>query len=152
MLRRSVCLGCAGHLAQGSSRRAFSTVGRPDPVSNIRIVRYDCDPRQPLSKSRLEARRLQATKEWHRYWTRHNTTYESALQELKDKYEPGSIPSDELSDFYKRQLEQSLPAHKAFNRWWLRENFSMLFESVRIRLGLTRLSRQEPGFFGDGER
>lgn len=111
-------------------------MSRPDPVSNIRTIRYDISPGQPLARTRLEARRLAATVRWHDYWSAHNEAYDARLQALRDRHAPGKVPSRELSDFYKQELDGARSRHRQFNSWWMRENFGMLLESIKVALGL----------------
>lgn len=127
----------------------FSTVGRPDPVSNIRMVRYHVDPKQSLRRCQLEARRLRATAKWHDFWTKHNADYNSKLENLKAKYaDCDEIPSAEMSNFYAMHLANTRANHKEFNSWWIRENFYLLFAGARCWVLEKVQSGGQPGFFG----
>lgn len=130
------------------SLRIISTVSKPHPISNIRSVRYQIDPRQSLDRCRLEARRSQATVAWHEFWKNHNSTYNEKLQELKDRHLDGDIPSDEMSKFYAKHLNDTRQDHRAFNRWWIKENFALLWTGTKCWLHERVPDRKEPGFFG----
>lgn len=131
----------------------FSTATKPDPVSNIRTVRYRVDPRHSLRRCQLEARRLQATVKWNEFWTKHNTEYNNKLELLKATYANlEEIPSEEMSRFYASHLNETRGNHKAFNAWWIKENFALLFGGIEcwFHERLPASERNETGFF-DGK-
>jgi len=126
----------------------FSTVTLPHKISNVKTIRYNFDPRQSLVRCQVESRRLRATKVWHEFWQQHNTDYTSKLETLKSKHAAGVMPSNEMSRFYLEHLESTREKHREFNRWWIRENFSLLLAGVRCWFLERVPERSEPGFFG----
>ena len=128
---------------------SFALVTRPDPISNIRVVRYRVNPSQSLARCQAEARRLRATKRWHEFWTAHNTEYNAKYESLVGRYgHKDEIPSRELNKFYKDHLEAHRERHREFNRWWLRENFTLLWLHMRCWfIEHDPRRRYESGFF-----
>lgn len=126
----------------------FSTITKPDSLSNIRTVRYRIEPGHSLARCQVEVRRLQATIKWNDFWSQHNSEYNTKLQLLKTKYDKQEIPSAEMSKFYSDHLESTRANHHSFNKWWIKENFALLLASMRARVVEQTSSKREPGFFG----
>lgn len=131
------------------STRNFSTVSKPNPISNIRTVRYEVDPKHSLTRCQLEVRRLQATLVWNEFWTKHNAEYNARLADLKARHEQsGEVPSKDMSAFYRDHLNATRANHRDFNKWWIKENFALLFAGARCWVSERLPERKEPGFFG----
>lgn len=126
----------------------ISTASKPDPISNIRVVRYQVDPRQSLARCRLESRRLAATKLWNEFWTNHNRQYNQKLKTLQESFAEQDIPSEQMDIFYANHLAEHRDSHREFNRWWIKENFSLMLASTKCWFSESFRDIREPGFFG----
>lgn len=135
----------------------FSSVTRPDILSNIRTVHYTLSASRSLARNQLEARRLRATALCHTFWAEHNADYNGKLQMLQSRHEKEDgtieIPSEEMSAFYAQHLKSTRAKHKEFNRWWIMENFRLLSGGLKcwiIEQTPKRL-RRESGYFSRHE-
>ena len=82
---------------------------------------------------------------WHEFWSEHNADYNRKLSALKGLHD--EVPTSEMSKFYADHLASTRDKHKEFNRWWIRENFALLYGHARCWC-LELVRRREPGFFG----
>ncbi|KAG5868106.1 hypothetical protein JTB14_034636 [Gonioctena quinquepunctata] len=98
-------------------------IGPPDPISNLRpIIR-----KRLISETALQTRlrNLQdATQEWnHKFWTEHNKKFKKEQQSYIDSYlrgfEKRQLTADEMSEFYKKFLDENLSEHIKYNGKWI---------------------------------
>lgn len=59
----------------------------------------------------------------------------------KESGEDRQLTADEMSDFYKKFLDQNWETHLNYNMEWYKRNFSLLYLAFRVNLekSITRL-------------
>lgn len=110
-------------------------IGPPDPVSNIRPVRFQVHAEE-TDTERIFRQRQKETIEWnHAFWKKHNATFfkekEDFVETIKQTTgEKASI--EELSQFYRKFLNDNRAAHLKYNREWYKKNISLLWPAVQV--------------------
>ncbi|XP_066942824.1 COA8 family protein Y39B6A.34, mitochondrial [Macrobrachium rosenbergii] len=127
-------------------------VGPPDPLSNLRVIKYyvPSDETQLERKYRLAQ---QATHEFNqKFWADHNEKFKKMKAEfikmkLKEKYgdcekDKKMLSADEMSQFYKRFLDDHRLTHKQYNNEWYKRNIDNLVLAARVWLEQTLKTRR----------
>ncbi|KAK9880096.1 hypothetical protein WA026_008611 [Henosepilachna vigintioctopunctata] len=114
-------------------------IGPPDPISNLRpIIR-----RRFVSETKLqeELRQKQdATHQWNqKFWSIHNTKFIKEKQKFIDDQqkagqEKHQLTAEEMSEFYKRFLDENWKIHMDYNFQWYKKNFTLLFLALRVSI------------------
>ncbi|XP_023012321.1 cytochrome c oxidase assembly factor 8 [Leptinotarsa decemlineata] len=113
-------------------------IGPADPISNLRPI-----IRKHLANETILQRRLRnlqnETQEWnHLFWTEHNERFKKEQQTYIDLFLKGQIKrqltADEMSEFYKKFLDENLSSHMKYNREWYKRNFTLLILSLLVNL------------------
>ncbi|KAK8742311.1 hypothetical protein OTU49_001793 [Cherax quadricarinatus] len=117
-------------------------IGPPDPESNLRITKFYIPPNEtPLERQYRDARF--ETQEWNQtFWKDHNTKFKKLKEEfirvrLREKYgndtkDRKSLSADEMSEFYKKFLDDHQEVHKEYNREWYKKNANNLLLATRV--------------------
>ncbi|XP_045606601.2 cytochrome c oxidase assembly factor 8 [Procambarus clarkii] len=117
-------------------------VGPPDRQSNLRMTKFYIPPDEtPLERRHREERFK--TQEWnHRFWADHNTKFKKMKEEfirvrLKEKYgenteDQKTLSADEMSEFYKKFLDDHHLVHGQYNREWYKKNVNNLLIATRV--------------------
>ncbi|KAG2184500.1 hypothetical protein INT43_000409 [Umbelopsis isabellina] len=123
-------------------------IGTPDPVSNLRPVRYFI----PLDESpedkewRLHRQRVDDFNE--SFWSANNALFINAQADFEDQsrifYSIGSPPpvrargekvtAEALSVFYKDFLDKAYERQMAYNKQWWKENIGMLYPGAKAAM------------------
>ncbi|KAL3269819.1 hypothetical protein HHI36_008877 [Cryptolaemus montrouzieri] len=114
-------------------------IGPPDPVSNLRpIIR-----RRLVSETKLQEqlRQMQdATHHWNQqFWSNHNTRFIEDRQKFIESHQiPGKekrqLTVEEMSEFYKKFLDENWRIHLDYNFKWYKKNFTLLFMSLKVSI------------------
>ncbi|CAH1962298.1 unnamed protein product [Acanthoscelides obtectus] len=114
-------------------------IGAPDPVSNLRpILRKIHLHETPLQQKLREMQ--DATQSWNQgFWAKHNTKFMKEKQEFINSHQIPSeekkhLTADEMSEFYKRFLDDTWETHLKYNIEWYRRNFTLLFLALCVSL------------------
>ncbi|XP_072376298.1 COA8 family protein CBG23705, mitochondrial [Diabrotica undecimpunctata] len=109
-------------------------IGPPDPVSNLRPIMRNMLPNETALQTKL--REMQNdTEEWNQnFWANHNKKFMKEKQDFinmllrqdKDK----QITPDEMSEFYKRFLDENWKTHVIYNKEWYIRNLNILWYSI----------------------
>ncbi|XP_065200052.1 COA8 family protein CG14806, mitochondrial [Planococcus citri] len=117
-------------------------IGNPDPVSNLRPIRFYVPEKETeLEKLfRIERHKVQ---EWNNeFWTKHNYTFRKEKEEFHKKYVTEgskSNQSDKISVFYKDFLDRNWKTHRRYNMEWYRKNIYL--SSLALRVNVSRFLR-----------
>lgn len=119
-------------------------IGPPDSLSNLRPIKFYIAPDEtPLERQYRESR--VEMQEWNQqFWADNNTKYKKMKAEfiqvrLREKYgkdtrERKTLSAGEMSEFYKRFLDDHKDVHKQYNREWYKKNFINLLLAARVWL------------------
>ncbi|VEN38402.1 unnamed protein product [Callosobruchus maculatus] len=114
-------------------------IGPPDPISNLRpILRKRHLHETPLQQKLREMQ--DETQSWNQdFWAKHNTKFMKQKLEFINSYqtrgeEKKQLTADEMSEFYKRFLDDTWQTHLAYNMEWYKRNFTLLFLSLWVSL------------------
>ncbi|KAJ3219751.1 hypothetical protein HDU67_009563 [Dinochytrium kinnereticum] len=99
-------------------------VSSPDPLSNIRKVKFtDLPATEPSSSREFRKMYLQAQDLHHRFWSANNEKFVRMKGEMEAKImetHGRSATPMEFSQFYKEYLKASTQSHMEYNMsWWL---------------------------------
>lgn len=116
-----------------SGRRNW--VGPPDPVSNIRPIKFYRHSEETDTEKNLR-QSLEETVQWnHHFWKQHNSKFFTEKEEfLEEKMRiTGQKPSvDDLAGFYRNFLDNNRQAHRQYNREWYKRNVSLLWPALQV--------------------
>lgn len=126
-----------------TEKENVDVIGPPDPVSNLRpIIR-----KRLLHETRLqeELRAFQdQTQAWNQeFWAKHNTDFIKEKQDyiqtqLANFEEKRTLTADEMSEFYKKFLDDNWSTHVKYNLEWYRKNFTLLLMALRANFEFGR--------------
>ncbi|XP_060577946.1 cytochrome c oxidase assembly factor 8-like [Ruditapes philippinarum] len=118
-------------------------VGPPDKISNIRPVEFYIPEGETSTEKKYREKR-QAVQEWHHeFWTEHNKGFFTEKEEfiqrrLAEKVQTEndesikSLTPEELSEFYKRFLDDNFKSHIKYNKEWYKKNISLLWPALHV--------------------
>ncbi|KAF5269708.1 hypothetical protein FQA39_LY08631 [Lamprigera yunnana] len=119
--------------------KKIDVIGPPNSRSNLRpIIRQ-----QQVNETRLEQKLRQfqdETQEWNEiFWSKHNASFtknrESFIKLNVDRdSNKQTLTADEMSEFYKKFLDDSWKTHVEYNLKWYKRNFLMLYLAFRVSL------------------
>ncbi|XP_018573173.1 apoptogenic protein 1, mitochondrial [Anoplophora glabripennis] len=118
-------------------------IGPPDTVSNLRpIIRRNLSNETPLQKKLREMQNT--TQEWNQhFWSDHNTKFIKERQKYIDlrlkKGSENQLTAEEMSEFYKKFLDENWQTHVKYNFEWYKKNFTLLLFALQVTIeNLTR--------------
>lgn len=105
------------------------SVGPPDPVSNLRPVKYHVPKNESLAERRLRLKRIEVA-EWNsQFWTGHNVRFAKERDAYKKRLAERGISAataDQMSEFYKDFLDRNWRTHLTYNFEWYKRNISIV--------------------------
>ncbi|KAJ8932720.1 hypothetical protein NQ314_014415 [Rhamnusium bicolor] len=114
-------------------------IGPPDPVSNLRpVIR-----KRLINESALQQRLREmqdTTQEWnHSFWSKHNTKFIKERQEyiklhLMKCDDKQQLTADEMSEFYKKFLDENWNTHVKYNFEWYKKNLILLIFALGVNI------------------
>ncbi|KAL3873067.1 hypothetical protein ACJMK2_036226 [Sinanodonta woodiana] len=138
------------------NNRKYDWIGPPDPVSNIRQVHFKVSENEAPHEKRLREERAKVQEWSHRFWKKHNTSFvqlkgEFIKQKLAEKSASRettvtniTLTPDEMSEFYKKFLDDNYQAHKNYNWEWYKKNISLTWLTLKVNL-LNIITRRNKG-------
>ncbi|XP_076633688.1 cytochrome c oxidase assembly factor 8 isoform X2 [Colletes latitarsis] len=120
-----------------SSNLKTDTIGPPDPISNLRPVKFA--RRKNESHFEEEYRKAREdTQLWNQnFWTKHNTSFieeRKQFQELLKSHGKTSFTADDMSVFYKYFLDKNWKSHFDYNIMWYKKNIKLLILEFKVLL------------------
>lgn len=118
-------------------------IGPPDPLSNLRPIMR----KRLLHETRMqqELRKYQdQTQAWNQsFWSKHNHRFIKEKQEYVNarlaKCEgKQALTADEMSEFYKKFLDDNWSIHVKYNFEWYKKNFTLLLMALRANVEIGR--------------
>ncbi|KAL8619605.1 hypothetical protein ACOMHN_019661 [Nucella lapillus] len=110
-------------------------IGPPDPVSNIRPIRFQVHADETLTEDNFRQRQKEMIEWNHVFWKKHNSKFfkekEDFVGAIKQSTGEKATP-EELSQFYEKFLNDNKEAHLKYNRDWYKKNISLLWPAVQV--------------------
>ncbi|XP_022916145.1 COA8 family protein CG14806, mitochondrial [Onthophagus taurus] len=114
-------------------------IGPPDPISNLRPIIRKRSLHETILQQKL--REIQdSTQEWNqKFWSEHNTKFVKERQvyikaHRVSQEENRALTADEMSEFYKKFLDENWKTHVTYNFQWYKKNFEILILAFRVYL------------------
>lgn len=105
------------------------SVGPPDPVSNLRPIKYHIPANESLAERQLRLKRIEVA-EWNcQFWTSHNVRFIEEREVYKKRLAEKGVPAvtaDQMSEFYKDFLDRNWRTHLTYNFEWYKRNISIV--------------------------
>jgi len=155
LLARGICarsgfvLGprvCSRQIGETSQNRVLSDeekvqqerdyIGPPDPVSNIRQIRFGRYRNETRQELTLRLYQIELQEKNHRFWEGHNKNYAALKQQLHAELEDIEREEDTelvLQQFYKSYLADSSPSFKEYSKHWAKSNAKLVWLSFRAK-------------------
>lgn len=105
------------------------SVGPPDPVSNLRPIKYYIPKHESQAERQLRLKRIEVAKWNHEFWTNHNLKFTKEREAYKKCLAEKGIPTataDQMSKFYKDFLDRHWRTHVTYNFEWYKRNISIV--------------------------
>ncbi|XP_025103692.1 APOPT family protein Y39B6A.34, mitochondrial-like [Pomacea canaliculata] len=125
-------------------------IGPPDPISNIRPVKFGEHPEE-TDTERSFRQQWVTTIQWNQeFWYKHNTKFfkekDDFVKNIEQNKGESSISLEDLSKFYKTFLDENRKTHLNYNREWYKRNISLLWPAMKVAFirGLRRLKTTAP--------
>lgn len=105
------------------------SVGPPDPVSNLRPIKYHIPANESSAERHLRLKRIEVAEWNHQFWTSHNVRFikerEAYKKHLAEKG-VSAATADQMSEFYKDFLDRNWRTHLTYNFEWYKRNISIV--------------------------
>lgn len=124
---------------KNSTHTTCDMIGPPDPVSNLRPIKFVARENETDLEKQLRLKREELQTWNHEFWTKHNTDFfklkeEFTTRELKKKQNnEQTVNADEMSVFYKKFLDENWKRHLHYNISWYRKNVSVTFLDFKVK-------------------
>lgn len=107
-------------------------IGPPNSRSNLRPIIRQQLPNETTLQRKL--RRFQdETQTWNEnFWSKHNAKFIEEKENYVKSYNGAKpLSADEMSEFYKKFLDNNWKSHVRYNFEWYKRNFFMLYLAFR---------------------
>ncbi|KAG2227358.1 hypothetical protein INT45_004313 [Circinella minor] len=124
---------------------AADMIGTPDPVSNLRPVRYYVFQKESNAEKEWREIKEKVDKFNQNFWYNNNKMFINAKAEYEDilKQNGETVTPEALSIFYKDFLDQSYERQMNYNREWWKLNIGMLYPGMKAAIRWITQSKQK---------
>uniref|UniRef100_A0A8C4T4W0 Cytochrome c oxidase assembly factor 8 n=1 Tax=Erpetoichthys calabaricus TaxID=27687 RepID=A0A8C4T4W0_ERPCA len=135
----------------------YDWIGPPDPVSNLRPIRFHVAANESTLEKHLRLFR-QETEEWNqKFWATQNSSFIKEKEEfitsclkaeglgLKDENgRKRKLSAEKMAEFYKDFLNKNWQKHADYNKEWYKRNITITFLMGKVTLQMfwKRLGRR----------
>ncbi|KAL1933759.1 hypothetical protein VTP01DRAFT_7849 [Rhizomucor pusillus] len=111
-------------------------IGTPDPISNLRPVRYYIPPDETEAEKEWRLMQQRVDEFNQDFWTRNNSMFLQAKAEYEEqlKQRGKQVTPEALSIFYKDFLDAAYERHMEYNRQWWKLNIGMLYPGFKATM------------------
>ncbi|KAI9311643.1 hypothetical protein BX666DRAFT_1994098 [Dichotomocladium elegans] len=115
---------------------ALDMIGTPDPVSNLRPVRYYIPPNETKEEREWRLLRQKVDDFNQNFWTANNTLFVNAKAEYEAELrrKGHDVTPEAMSVFYKDFLNKAYERQMEYNRNWWKLSVSMLYPGMKATL------------------
>ncbi|KAJ2159374.1 hypothetical protein GGF46_003077 [Coemansia sp. RSA 552] len=108
-------------------------VGLPDPVSNIRPIKFYIPDDETAVEQQYRELREEAARRDHEFWKDNNMRFETGKLAFEQQTveRSGQCTLDDLSEYYKQYQVDSHARHLCYNRYVWRRNWQMVWPGIR---------------------
>ncbi|ORX43487.1 hypothetical protein DM01DRAFT_328172 [Hesseltinella vesiculosa] len=120
-------------------------IGLPDPISNLRPVKYFVRSNESPEEKQWREMQQEADTFNQTFWTNNNVMFAEAKQAYEDKLIASGqeVTAEALSVFYKDFLDKAYDRQMAYNRAWWKRNVAMLYPGLKAALRDMKYHRLE---------
>ncbi|KAL0136143.1 hypothetical protein V8B55DRAFT_1553456 [Mucor lusitanicus] len=115
---------------------AADMIGTPDPISNLRPVKYYISPNETTEEKewRESCQRVDAFNE--DFWQKNNTLFMNAKAEFEDQFRARGeeVTAEAMSVFYKDFLNKAYDRQMEYNRTWWKMNVAQLYPGFKAAM------------------
>ncbi|XP_031350982.1 COA8 family protein CG14806, mitochondrial-like isoform X2 [Photinus pyralis] len=110
-------------------------IGPPNSQSNLRPIIRQQLPKETVLQQKLRTFQDE-TQAWNEdFWSKHNVKFLQQKEEfVKSSESAQPLSSDEMSQFYKKFLDDNWKSHVSYNFEWYKRNFRILYLALRVSL------------------
>ncbi|XP_054288714.1 COA8 family protein CG14806, mitochondrial-like [Macrosteles quadrilineatus] len=116
-------------------------IGPPDPVSNLRPIKFHIPANETSIEKRLRLKR-QEVQQWNQdFWASHNSKFVKERKEFMATNQSESseqMSADEMSVFYKAFLDKNWRTHLDYNVEWYKKNAFLVLLHIQVKLSRLR--------------
>ncbi|KAJ2841465.1 hypothetical protein IWW36_006250, partial [Coemansia brasiliensis] len=107
-------------------------VGAPDPISNIRPVKFFIPNDETVWERNYRQLRESAAQRDHEFWLDNNQRFEQGRAEFERQLveAKGQCTIDDLSEYYKKYQEESYLRHLEYNQYVWRRSWQMIWPGI----------------------
>ncbi|OZJ04096.1 hypothetical protein BZG36_02852 [Bifiguratus adelaidae] len=108
-------------------------IGTPDPVSNLRPVKYYIDADESAEEKEWRLLQQSVDRFNQDFWAENNRLFQQAKHDYEDnlRAQGQAITPEALSIFYNDFLAKSRERHMQYNLEWMKLNFRMLYPGFK---------------------
>lgn len=133
-------------------------IGPPDKVSNIRPYKFYQSENETELERQFREQRTEVLEYNHDFWYKHNKNFFTQKEEFvrkrlavkKEQAGEGqhdnkheTLSPEEMSEFYKKFLDENYQQHVQYNKTWYKKNISLLWPAAKVVLAKLFKKRQK---------
>ncbi|KAG0183389.1 hypothetical protein DFQ28_008878 [Apophysomyces sp. BC1034] len=124
---------------------AADMIGTPDPISNLRPVKYYVAPNETEDEKEWRLAQQEVDEFNQSFWTANNALFNQAKidyeHELQQRGE--EVTPEALSVFYKDFLDKAYDRQMEYNRQWWKMNIALLKPGCKATLRYLTCKKEE---------
>ncbi|KAI8079790.1 uncharacterized protein BX664DRAFT_341456 [Halteromyces radiatus] len=111
-------------------------IGTPDPISNLRPVKYFISPTESTEEKEWRLLQQKVDDFNQTFWTNNNTMFSKAKEEYEQQLLANGqeVTAEALSVFYKDFLDKAYDRQMEYNKAWWKMNISMLYPGFKATI------------------
>ncbi|CDS06825.1 hypothetical protein LRAMOSA09350 [Lichtheimia ramosa] len=125
---------------------AADMIGTPDPVTNLRPVRYYVPPDETQEEKEWRLQQERVDEYNQNFWRKNNTMFTEAKAEYEEKLRQNGeqVTAEAMSVFYKDFLNKAYERQMEYNRTWWKLNIGLLYPGFKASWRWLTKSRSQP--------
>ncbi|KAI9282887.1 hypothetical protein BC943DRAFT_354027 [Umbelopsis sp. AD052] len=112
---------------------AADMIGTPDPISNLRPVKYYVAANETPEETEWRLHRQRVDQFNEDFWSSNNALFVNAKAEYEESIRARGekVTAEALSVFYKDFLDKAYDRQMAYNKQWWKENIGLLYPGAK---------------------
>lgn len=108
-------------------------IGTPDPISNLRPVKYYIPPNETAEEKEWRESCIKVDAFNEKFWHDNNTMFAQAKADYEDslKAKGEEVTAEAMSVFYKDFLNKAYDRQMEYNRAWWKMNIAQLYPGFK---------------------
>ncbi|KAI9276449.1 hypothetical protein BY458DRAFT_121609 [Sporodiniella umbellata] len=115
---------------------AADMIGTPDPISNLRPVKYYVSPNETKEEREWRESCQRIDEFNHKFWYENNLMFVKAKSEYEEQLKNSGqeVTPEAMSLFYKDFLNKAYDRQMKYNRTWWRMNIAQLYPGLKATI------------------